>query len=176
MSAWQNFAVIAGAAAATLTGLMFVVITLIAGIERQAETLDAGISAYNTPTVVHFCAVLLLATLLSAPWQAFAELSLALGLAGLGGTAYMLVVIRRMRRLPGYTPPKHDWLWYSAVPLGAYLVLVAAALALLWAPALALTLAGVVMLALLFDGIRNAWDLVIFLAVERSRPRNNKPD
>ena len=65
---WQNFYMIIGTAAATLTGLMFVATTLVAGLERHVSTLDAGLSAFNTPTVVHFCAVLLLAGILSAPW------------------------------------------------------------------------------------------------------------
>lgn len=46
---WQNFYMIIGSAAATLTGLMFVATTLIAGLERHVSTLDAGISAFNTP-------------------------------------------------------------------------------------------------------------------------------
>lgn len=85
LSNWQNFYLIIGSAAATLTGLMFVVITLIAGIERQVETLNAGLSAFNTPTIVHFCAVLLMAGILSAPWQTYLSVSLLLRFAGLGG-------------------------------------------------------------------------------------------
>ncbi|MGE5224115.1 MAG: hypothetical protein ACM3PY_16870, partial [Omnitrophica WOR_2 bacterium] len=62
---WQNFYIIIGSAAATLTGLMFVVVTLMASIETHVSTLNAGISAFNTPTIVHFCAVLLIAGILS---------------------------------------------------------------------------------------------------------------
>ncbi len=64
---WQNFYMMIGTAAATLTGLMFVATSLAAGIERDPSSLDAGISAFNTPTVVHFGAVLLIAAILSAP-------------------------------------------------------------------------------------------------------------
>ncbi len=169
---WQNFYVIMGSAAATLTGLMFVVTTLITGIERQVSTLNAGVSAFTTPTVVHFCGVLLLAGLLSAPWQAFSTLSLLLGLSGLAGVLYLIVVLQRMRRVPDYSTPVRDWLWYLAFPLLAYIVLIAAAIALPANPALALYFIGAVMLALLFTGIRNAWDLVTYLAIERSHPEN----
>ncbi len=171
---WQTFYTLIGAAAATLTGLMFVVITLIAGIERQAEVLDAGISAFNTPTVVHFCAVLLTAAILNVPWRSFAGLGLALGLAGLAGVIYLLVVMRRMRRVPGYTTPRHDWIWYFGVPLLAYTILIGAAILFFLQPALALDITGATLLALLFTGIRNAWDMVIFLATERSQPPKNE--
>ncbi len=51
LPAWQNFYVIIGSAAAALTGLMFVVITLIAraGQRRSSES----VGAFGTPTVVH---------------------------------------------------------------------------------------------------------------------------
>lgn len=53
LSSWQNFYMLMGTSAATLTGLMFVVTTLIAGIDAHLSTLNAAVSAYNTPTVVH---------------------------------------------------------------------------------------------------------------------------
>src|SRR5260370_14564572 len=68
LATWQTFYVITGSAAATLTGLMFVVITLIAGV-RQRRSSESGV-AFGTPTVVHFCLALLVAAILSAPWQA----------------------------------------------------------------------------------------------------------
>ena len=78
LSNWQNFYMIMGTAAATLTGLMFVATTLLAGVETHMPTLNVGVSAFNTPTVVHFCAVLLIAGILSAPWQAFSSIGLLL--------------------------------------------------------------------------------------------------
>ena len=173
---WQNFYMIAGTAAATLTGLMFIVITLIADFERQVPTLNAGVAAFNTPTVVHFCTVLLMAAILSAPWQAFSSVGLVLGLLGLGEFFYLLTVIQRMRRVPGYQTPLKDWLWYSAVPLSAHIVLIVSAVTLPANPALVLYLISVVMVVLLFTGIRNAWDLVTFLAVERSHPKDKKSE
>jgi hypothetical protein len=171
LSRWQSFYTIMGTAAATLTGLMFLVITLVAGLETQTAALDVGISAFNTPTVVHFGAVLLIAGLLSAPWQSFASVGLLLGLASLGMVIYLLVVMRQMRRVPGYAVPWTDWLWYMALPLGAYLILMVFALALPAQPALALYLIAAAQALLLFIGIHNAWDLVIFFTVKRIRPK-----
>src|SRR6188474_2132757 len=117
LSNWQNFYMIMGTAAATLTGLMFVVTTLIAGIDAHLSTLNAAVSAFNTPTVVQFGAVLLLAGILSAPWQTFSSLSLLLGLVSLGMVIYLLIVLRRMWRVPNYQSTLEDWLWYMAFPL-----------------------------------------------------------
>ncbi len=172
LSNWQNFYMIIGTAAATLTGLMFVVTTLMAGIETHVSTLSAGTSAFHTPTVVHFCAVLLIAGILSAPWQAFSSVSLLLGLLGLGMVLYLILVMRRMRQVPHYPTPLKDWLWYLVFPLTAYVVLIVAALALPSNPALALYIISAAMVVLLFLGIHNAWDLVTYLAIERSHSEN----
>jgi hypothetical protein len=168
LSNWQNFYMLIGTAAATLTGLMFVVTTLIAGIDTHVSILNAAVSAYNTPTVVHFSAVLLLAGILSAPWQTYSSLSLLLGLLGLGMVFYSIIVLRRMRRVPHYQSTLEDWLWYLAFPLLAQVSLIVAAFVLPENPARALYLVGSAMIVLLLVGIRNAWDMVTFLAVERA--------
>ena len=173
---WENFYMLIGTAAATLTGLMFVVTPLVAGIETHASTLNAGISAFNTPTVVHFGAVLLIAALLSVPWQAFSSVGLLLGLFGLGMVIYLIIIMRRMWRVPHYESTREDWLWYMALPLLASILLTVAAIVLLVNPALALYVIGAVMILLLFLGIRNSWDLVTYLAVERSHSANKSEE
>jgi hypothetical protein len=170
LNSWQNFILLIGTAAATLTGLMFVVTTLIAEIDRQVTTLDAGISAFNTPTIVHFCAVLLLAGILSAPWQAFWSLGLLIGLLGLGGMVYLSRVMQQMRHIPGYQTPLRDWIWYIVIPFSLYVLLIIAGILFSTNPDLALFLVSMVMVGLLFLGIRNAWDLVTYLSVARSHP------
>ena len=172
LSNWQNFYMIMGTAAATLTGLMFVVTTLIAGIDTHVSTLNAGISAFNTPTVVHFGAVLMLAGILSAPWQTFSSLSLVLGLLALGMVLYLIIVLRRMWQVPNYQSTLEDWLWYMAFPLLAHVLLIVAAFVLPKNPSSALYIVGSAMMLLLLVGIRNAWDMVTFLAVERSHSEN----
>jgi len=176
LSNWQNFYMLIGTASATLTGLMFVATTLIAGIDTHVSTANAGISAFNTPTVVHFGAVLLIAGILSAPWQAFSSISLLLGLFGLGMVFYLIIVMRRMRRVPHYQSTLEDWLWYMAFPLLAHIGLIIAAIALPANPALALYIISAAMVLLLFVGIRNAWDLVTFLAVERSHSESKSQE
>ena len=176
LSQWQNFYMMVGTAAATLTGLMFVVTTLIAGIDAHLSTLNAAVSAFNTPTVVQFGTVLLLAGILSAPWQTFSSLSLLLGLVGLGMVCYSVIVLRRMRRVPHYQSTLEDWLWYLAFPLFAHVLLIVAAFVLSGNPAPALYLVGATMIVLLLTGIRNAWDMVTFLAVERAHSEKDSKE
>jgi amino acid transporter len=172
LSNWQNFYMLIGTASATLTGLMFVVTTLIAGIDTHVSTLNAAVSAFNTPTVVHFSTVLMLAGIFSAPWQTFSSLSLLLGLLALGMVIYSLIVLRRMWRVPNYQSTLEDWLWYMAFPLLAHVLLIVAAYMLPKSPSSALYIVGSAMMLLLLVGIRNAWDMVTFLAVERSHSEN----
>jgi hypothetical protein len=63
--AWSDFYVILGSAAAALTGLQFVVIVLAADVHMGSETTTG---AFATPTIVHFCMVLLVAAIMTAPW------------------------------------------------------------------------------------------------------------
>jgi len=152
-----------GSSAGALTGLLFVVITLVAGRSRQAASW--GTNTFTTPAVVHFGAVLGVAALLSAPWPALTPPALLLGLAALAGLGYSAVVLRRMRRRIGYEPVGEDWLWFVAAPMLAYLVLVAAVLLPAY-PAAALFGIGAVLLLLLLVEIRNAWDLVTYIGIE----------
>ena len=176
LSQWQNFYMLIGTAAATLTGLMFVVTTLIAGIDAHLSTLNAAVSAFNTPTVVHFGTVLLLAGVLSAPWQTFSSVSLLLGLLGLGMVVYSIIVLRRMWRVPHYQSTLEDWLWYMAFPFLAHVALIVAAFVLPKNPPSALYIVGLAIMLLLLVGIRNAWDMVTFLAVERAHAENKSTE
>src|ERR1700687_509169 len=73
LAAWESFYVILGSSAAALTGLQFVVIAL--GAEKKTVGGEATWSAFATPTIVHFCAVLLIAAIVSTPGQTAGSLS-----------------------------------------------------------------------------------------------------
>ena len=176
LATWQNFYTIIGSAAATLTGLLFVVITLIARVRVRVSSPGTGIAAFSTPNVVHFGAALLVAALLNAPWQALWNAALLLGLAGLGGMTYVIIVLRRARRQTDYEPVLEDWLWHTVFPLVSYTGLVVAALLLPIHPAPALFVIAAATVLLLFIGIHNAWDNVTYLAIELSRPQNKSQD
>jgi hypothetical protein len=176
LSTWQNFYVITGSAAAALTGLLFVVITLIARVRVRVSSPSGGIAAFSTPNVVHFGAALLVAAILSAPWPALWPAGLLLGLSGLGGATYVVIVLRRARGQTDYQPVLEDWLWHTVFPLVSYTALVLAAILLPGNPVLALFVIGAVTVLLLFIGIHNAWDAVTYIAIERSQPENKSQD
>jgi len=166
-AAWENFYVIIGSSAAALTGLQFVVIVL--GVEVDTLGDGSGTRAFGTPTIVHFCAALLIAAIVSAPWPTLTSVGIGLGVCGLVGCVYMLVVIRHARRQTQYQPVFEDWLWHGALPLLAYLALLAAAILLWRQPIPSLFVIGGATLLLLFIGIHNAWDTVTYMALLRRR-------
>ena len=174
LTTWQTFYGIIGSAAATLTGLMFVVVTLIARVQEPRA--NEAFAAFSTPNVAHFGAALLVAATFSAPWQVLWNASLPLGLCGLGGVIYVVIVGRRVRRQTSYQPVLEDWLWHTAFPLVSYTALVVAAMVLPVYPALALFVIGAATVLLLFIGIHNAWDTVTYVALERSQSEDKHQD
>lgn len=172
-AAWESFYVIIGSSAAALTGLQFVVIAL--GAEARSVA-SPEIGAFGTPTIVHFCAVLLSSAILSMPWRAVSSAGLALGACGVAGIGYMAIVIRRARRQQRYAPVLEDWLWHCAFPLIAYAALLVAALGLGRDPTRCLFVIAAAALLLLFIGIHNAWDAVTYVALEQPRHREGPPE
>jgi hypothetical protein len=158
---WENFYVIVGSSAGALIGLQFVVITLIANIPVSGSSALAS-STFGTPTIVHFCAVLLLSAVLSAPWNSVSEAAIAWGLIGLAGVGYSLVTIRRMKFQAAYRPELEDWLFHAVLPLLAYANLGFSSYFSRVYVRQALCCVAVSALLLLFIGIHNAWDAVTY--------------
>jgi hypothetical protein len=116
---WGNFYVIIGSAAAGLTGLMFVVITL--GAQAQTIGSEKGIRAFVTPTVVHFCSALMIAVYMSSPGQSPKSLGIGTAVGGIAGLTYVVWAMRAAHRLREYEPVGSDWMWHAAYPILAYL-------------------------------------------------------
>ena len=166
LAGWENFYVIVGSSAAALTGLQFVVMTLI-GVDT-AKAGKAEVRVFGTPTVVHFCSVLIFASILSVPWREISNAALALGIAGALGVVYTITVIVRARRRMTYKPVLEDWLFHAVFPLIAYATVLLAAILLTAHPGGLLVVAGASLILLLI-GIHNSWDSVIYIAVDRHK-------
>lgn len=173
LSAWENFYVIVGSSGAALTGLQFVVIALVA--ETPGRRSLREVAAFGTPTVVHFCAVLLISAVLSAPWPGLSGPAISLGCGGILGVAYAVVVVIRARAQTGYKPVLEDWLWHVVFPFIAYATLAVAAVSLRRHPSPALFSVGAASLLLLFTGIHNAWDTVTYITVGGGRETKKSP-
>lgn len=171
LSEWLTFSQVVGSAAGALTGLQFVVMALISDVPMRSGEMDAG-EAFASPTIVHFVAVLMLAASLAMPWHALTPISAGWTLAGISGLVYTAIVVRRMRRQESYKPVLEDWMFHAVLPFGAYAGLTASAVLLPQHTRGALFgLAGVCLL-LLFIGIHNAWDNVLYLVnLRRERLR-----
>ena len=99
--AWESFYVIVGSTAGALTGLQFVVLTLIS--EAGVPSSGASMSAFGSPNVVHFCAALLISAILSAPWHGLGPPGVAVAATGACGFVYCLAVLRTALRPVSYT-------------------------------------------------------------------------
>jgi len=168
LEAWASFYVIAGSSAGALTGLQFVVMTLVAQ-SGPSRGRDESISAFGTPNVVHFCAALLVASILTVPWTTLRPAGLAVTGIGALGVVYSAIVLRRALRQKGYEPVFEDWLWHTILPALAYSTLLVTGPVLARNSADALFVVGAAVLLLVFVGIHNAWDTVTYLTLEGAR-------
>ena len=171
LSPWSAYYATIGAASATLIGLMFIVITLSAG-SRRIRRYPEGIGTFSTPTVVHFGAALLIAAVMLVPWRDLHHTAVLLAIAGAGGVAFALRVMMNTKRLnsSSYVPDTEDWVWYAIIPMVAFCTMLGGAVALPFATTQALYAIAAASLLLVFIGIRNAWDVVTFLAIKGPLP------
>jgi hypothetical protein len=169
---WGNFYQVTGAAAAALTGLQFIVQTLLASKAFRPVTggdPEGGTAAFGTPTVVHFTLALLLSAVLCAPWPGYGGLRATLGVLGAGAFVYAAVVMRRARRQQSYVPVLEDWVWHILLPAAAYAAILLAALLLGRSATGSLFVIAAATLLLLCIGIHNAWDTVTYLTFSALR-------
>jgi hypothetical protein len=161
LAGWDSFYVIIGSAAGALIGLQFVVLTLLAQKPLHKDAMQTG-AAFATPTIVHFGVTLLLSALLRAPWQTIAIPAAIMSIIGLSGVIYIGIIALRMRREKVYLPVPEDWLFRIVLPLTAYALLALSLFMDLSHLHEVLFGIGAAALLLLFVGIHNAWDNVVY--------------
>jgi hypothetical protein len=165
---WHDFYALIGEASATLVALIFVA----ASIGAEVFTLkdQAGIRSFLSPTVVHFTAVLVICLLGSIPTETPVVLGALLGGVGAIGLVYSGWVWRRMMKHGiAASIDTVDRLWYALLPIPGYLVVIAAGLSLWRQSAFSLNVLASAMILLLLIGIRNAWDMTVWIIDRRGR-------
>jgi hypothetical protein len=172
---WENFYLIVGPSAAALIGLMFVVVTLTAGRER--DQLERGKHLYTSPIVWHLGVVLVLSGAAVAPAidaRLFGVVGGGLALLGLAMGVRSSIGIYRTR-MTGADSLFDMW-WYGIIPAVAYVGLGAAALAVLVGFGWSASAVAAALMALLLVSIHAEWDLVTFLApmAEPAKPSADK--
>jgi hypothetical protein len=169
LAGWENFYVIVGSSAGGLTGITFVVVALIRDVAGGVR--PTGVGVFVTPTIVHFGGVLALAAYLSMPHLGVWSLSAGFGAIGLAGLIYGGVIAAGMRRHGGeYVPVREDWMWNVILPTLVYGCLLAMALLVWRRPAQTLYGVATLTLILLFIGIRNAWDIAVWMSLYKKPP------
>ncbi|HLG90253.1 MAG TPA: hypothetical protein VKZ79_24040 [Alphaproteobacteria bacterium] len=161
---WEPFYQMTGEVAATLIGLLFIVITLTSS--RPSSGVTSGMRLFTTPTLFHLVSVLVISALALAPDGDDGIRAAAMLVWALLGLIY---AIGRFVGLRGIAEPTHwsDSWYYGVAPSVVYLALAAAAsLALAGFPH-AVSFVAICLMALLLVIIRNAWDLVTWLAPRR---------
>jgi hypothetical protein len=176
---WQSFYTLVGSSAGALTGLTFVVITISA--ERGEDTGSAstrltGTRVFITPTAVHFGAALWVSALLCIPGQTAVELAVLLAATGVAGLIYCGTLISRMVGFSSgaYKPFSSDWAWNVVLPVLAHLALTFMGLLLPHEVSVCLYGVSGAVLLLLFIGIHNAWDVVVWMTTERHAHRERE--
>jgi len=155
---WANFYVVTSAAAATLLGLLFVVITLAAERGRKDTP---SIRIYLTPVVIYFSSVLLMGALLIVPNQTRLSAVTCICLEGIAGLAYSgSLAIRRGAGRTSYVQ-RSDLFPYVVFPFAAYALMVAGGLVLLRKAQIGLDVVAAGVLVLLWVAIRNSWAIAI---------------
>jgi hypothetical protein len=172
LSEWESFYVIVGSSAGALTGLQFVVMALVSDLGRRAT--EDTIGAFATPNIVHFCIVLLLSAVLSAPWPDVVDAAWVLAPVGIGGLIYTSLVVLRARRQEGYKPVMEDWIFHIILPYLSYALLLVGAALLTSNELVALFMFAAMALLLMFVGIHNAWDTATYLVVEKLTSRQHE--
>jgi hypothetical protein len=131
---WVPFYALAGAAAATLLGLLFVAASLRLAIFRNPETAD--VSYFATFIFANMLGAMILAGLALIPHQHAGSLAVPLAVLGIVGLIMALTLIRLTLKLnPRGAPPNpgvNPWTWVGKASLVAMLLPVGLTLLTAW--------------------------------------------
>ena len=164
---WHDFYMLVGTAGATLLALLFVAVSLGAGIlteERQGAT-----RTFMSPVVIHFTSVFFLSAVALFPsHQADFFAALIGATAVIGATVSTCITIQIVRT--DMTNYLEDYFAYGVLPGLGYLALLAAAVSIYLEKGFGLDALAGALLLLAIVNIRNAWDLTLTMVRRRRRP------
>ena len=174
LAGWDNFLVIAGSSAAALTGLTFIVITLVGEGGRVNPN---GLKVFITPTIVHFTVVLASCALLSMPHHTPLSLCVSFAVGGILGLIYTAAIATSISGMSGaYVPVHEDWIWNVILPAVAYGTWLGAGVSIWHAPGASLYAAAAVLVLLMLIGIHNAWDIAVWNSTRQEREGSAESD
>lgn len=165
---WRDYYTLAGTAAATFMGLLFVSVSLNPRI--MADDGPQGLRAWAGQTMSNLIALLILSLFCMMPdldhW-AFGTSLLILGGQGVVRGGVRLRTILRDR------DPDWSWptiLWRGVVPVAAYVIAIGVAIDVYTGPPDALDLLVIVAFLLVSSGAGSAWELLVVLGNREDKP------
>jgi hypothetical protein len=164
LDAWHDFYVMMGSGAAALTGLLFVIVSL--GPHIVARSVATGVRSFISPIAVHFTAAMVLSAIMLAPDVPRILLGASLAVGGAGLIVYMFWTRANTQWLRNRLPIL-DWVWYIGLPLVAFAAIVGSGVAIIASRAPGLHVAATATVLLIVIGIRNAWDIVVWMTTRQ---------
>jgi len=166
LETWHDFYLLVGTAGVTLTGLLFVVVSL--GPRIIAERQGHSVRAFLSPNAVYFTTTLVVSAMLMVPSLAAKAIGALLCTGAVGSLGY-LVYTRAHEHWRRNKLPVLDWIWFIGLPVAAYGLLLLSGIGVRLQVTLALHSVAVALVLLLVVGIRNAWDMVIWVSQKDRR-------
>ncbi len=160
---WHDFFLLLGTASATLVGLMFVAASVGAHVFKEENR--PALEVFLGPTVVHFTSVLVVCILGIIPshtWLTFAGGVALMGLAGMLYSAKIWLQLIHHR----FDVDVVDQLFYTLLPALGYLLVLLAAWLLYTQSEFGFDAAAAALVTLLLAGIRNAWDMTLWIVLK----------
>jgi hypothetical protein len=164
---WTNLFMITGAAGAQLIGLLFVAITLGAGLSTS-QSVD-GVRAFMTPILINLSSVLFQAMVVLTPWPSAWPMGVILALAGLAGLAYHVHTIRLQGKVDFASLNGIDWIAHNGFPVIADLSLIGGGAGFIADKSFAPYAVAAASTLLLVAGIYGVWDLTLWMVKNRRR-------
>jgi hypothetical protein len=162
---WHELYSLVGTASARL---LFVAASVGANVFSTSD--QQPMKAYLTPTVAHFSSLLFICILFLIPTQTWLSLSMTLGGLGIIGIAYSLRHWVRALFTLRCRIDLADRVFYVLVPGLGYLLVVVFTVTLFEHQPLSAKLTAAALIVLLLAGIRNAWDMTVWI-ITRSQTR-----
>jgi hypothetical protein len=166
LETWHEFYLLIGTAGVTLTGLLFVVVSLGPRVIAQRE--GDSVRAFLSPNAVYFTTTLVVSAMLMVPSLPEKVIG-ALLCAGAVGSLVYLVYTRAHAQWRRHKLPFLDWIWFIGLPFAVYGLFLLSGIGVLLDATLSLHGIAVAQVLLLVVGIRNAWDMVIWISQEERR-------
>jgi hypothetical protein len=161
LESWHEFYLLIGTAGLTLTGLLFVVVSF--GARTVASQAATGVRAFVSPNAVFFTAAFGVAAVFLVPeiprWVVGCFLAV-----GAAASLLYLASTQAHRQWRENNLGALDWIWFVALPVLSYLLLLASGIGMLLQRDWSMHAAAFSVVLLLVTGIRNAWDLAVWIA------------